>query len=158
MKKQLIAECIHIQDNCTYTAEAHHNLADRGKRLGFCFQVVPSVITALLAAVVTLGWAPLILNGLTVIGAVISAVGNVLNPLKDYFDHLNAAKNFTVIKHDARVLRYTFSVTMSDKEFAIAVENLHNRYNDLVRFVPPTDKKAFEEARKRIQSGVHDPD
>ena len=158
MKKQLIVECKHIQENCTYTAEAHHDLADRGKRLGFWFQVVPSVITAFLAAVVMLGWAPLILNGLTVIGAVISAVGNVLNPLKDYFDHLNASKNFTVIKHDARVLHDTFSVTMSDKEFAIAVENLHNRYNDLVRFVPPTDKKAFEEARRRIKDGVHDPD
>lgn len=158
MRKQLIAECKHIQENCTYTAEAHHDLADRSRRLSIWLQIVPSVITAILASIVTLGWAPVILNGLTVIGAVISAVANVLNPLKDYFDHLNAAKNFTIIKHDARALRESFGIKMSDSAFASAVETLHGRYNDLVRFVPPTDKKSFEEARRRIREGVHKPD
>lgn len=136
----------------------HHSLAGRSKHQSIWFQIVPSVITAILASVVTLGWAPVVLNGLTVIGSVISAVANVLNPLKDYFDHLNAAKNFTIIKHDARALCESFGTKMSNSAFASAVETLHNRYNDLVRFVPPTDSKSFEETRKRMKEGVHELD
>ncbi|HHT9139017.1 MAG TPA: SLATT domain-containing protein [Candidatus Wunengus sp. YC60] len=158
MRKQYLLECKHIQENCTYTAESHHILSDRGKRLGIWFQLVPTVIAAILASLVMLQMAPLVVNGLTVIAAVVSAVANVLNPLKDYYDHLNAAKNFTALKHDARALHELFSGNMNDKDFALAVETLHNRYNDLIRFVPPTDSKAFEEARKRIKEGIHEPD
>jgi len=47
---------------------------------------------------------------------------------------------------------------MSDDEFRLRVERLHQRHNDLVSVVPPTDDKAFAAARDRIQIGLHTPD
>ncbi len=41
----------------------------------------------------------------------------------------------------------TFSLGMDDAELAIEVKKLHERYNDLVKFVPQTDDKAFNLAR-----------
>lgn len=85
-------------------------------------------------------------------------MGNTLDSLKSHYDHLLAGKNFTALKHDARALHETFSLGMDDAELAIEAKKLHERYNDLVKFVPQTDDKAFNLARGKIQQGIHDPD
>jgi hypothetical protein len=151
-------ECDVVQQNCTYTGEAHHIIANRQWWLAVAFQIVPAVIAAALGSLVGVGYVPFWFVWLSVISAVIAAVGNVLNPLKEYYDHLNAGKNFVALKQDARALRDTFSASMSDAEFFTATKALHDRYNDLVRFAPPTDKCSFESARKRVKAGVHELD
>lgn len=158
MREKYLKECADVQQDCTYTAEAHHIIAGKSRWLATGFQIVPAIVAAVLGALVGSGAVPAWCVWLSVVSAVIAAVGNVLNPLKDYYDHLNVAKNFTTLKHDARSLCGAFSAAMGDSELATAVKGLHDRYNDLVRFAPPTDKKSFEEARKRVKSGVHELD
>ncbi len=155
MRDKCTKECDAVEQNCIYTGEAHHIIADKQYWLSIGFQIVPAVIAAVLGVLVGSGTVPFWFVWLSVMSAVIAAVGNVLNPLKSYYDHLYAAKNFTTLKQDARALRDTFSSPMSDSEYIAAAKTLHDRYNDLVRFAPPTEKKAFEEARKRVQSGIH---
>lgn len=155
MKEKCIKECDAIEQNSTYTAETHHIIAGKQKTLATRFQIIPAIAAAVLGALVGAGQVPTWCIWLSVISAVISAVGNVLNPLKEYYDHLNAAKNFAALKHDSRALKETFSCTMTDTEFTTAARLLHDRYNDLIRFAPPTDPDSFEKARKRVQSGIH---
>lgn len=157
-KQKYSEECGKIEENCTYTAEAHHTIALHNKSLTTYFQIVPAVTAAILGVLVGGNIIPDWYIWLSVVAAVISAVGNVLNPMKEYYDHLNAAKNFTTMKRDANALCHTFVNRMTDEEFAIAVESLHSRYNDLVRFAPPTDNDSFEKARRRVQSGIHKSD
>lgn len=92
------------------------------------------------------------------IAAIVTAMGTVMNPQQGYFEHLVAAKAFTALKHDARALREAFGPVASDREGAILVRSLHDRYNELIRLTPPTDDWAFEKAQERIQKGVHTPD
>jgi hypothetical protein len=94
----------------------------------------------------------------TIASAVISAVAGVLNPSKKYQDHLGAGTSFTALKHDARFLRDAQATRMTDEAFVIAVENLHNRYSELLKATPPTDGKTFDAARKKVQAGIHEPD
>lgn len=155
MREQYSTECAAIEQNCTYTAETHHIIAAKQKRLSAWFQIVPAVISAVFGVLVGGGVIPFWFIWLGVVSAVVSAVGNVLNPLKEYYDHLNAAKNFTGLKQDARSLRETFSTSMNDAEFLTATKSLHDRYNDLIRFAPPTDNDSFEAARKRVKEGIH---
>jgi len=158
MREKYLNECKVIKENCEYTAEAHHIIAARNKRLSIGFQLVPAIIAALSGILVVGAVVPIWWGWLTVLSAVVTAVASVLNPLKTYYDHLNAAKNFTALKQEARGLKDTFSSTMEDKEFFSAVKNLHEKYNNLIKFVPPTDKKSFSEGRERIKRGVHKPD
>lgn len=158
MREKFDKEADNIEQNCTYTAEAHHIIALRSRRMSTWFQIVPAVIAAILGALVGGGIVPWWCIWLSVISAVISAVGNVLNPMKEYYDNLNAAKNFTALKHEARGLREVFSAQMDDNAYGVAIRTLHERYKDLLRSVPPTDKKSFEEARKRVKEGIHKPD
>lgn len=158
MREKYSEECKIINQNCTYSAEAHHTIATRNKRLSMWFQIMPAVVAALSGVLVAGSVVPSWFNWLTVISAVVTAVASVLNPMKEYYDHLNAAKNFTVLKHEARTLGDVFGTKMDDNSFAVSVENLHRRYADLIKFVPPTDNKSFEQTRKRIKAGIHEPD
>ncbi len=157
MKEEYKKECKIIKENCLYTAEAHHIIAGKKKNWAVLFQIVPAIIAAILGSIALADIWPFGFGLLSVISAVITAVANVLNPLKEHQRHLESAKNFTVIKHEARTLCDTFSVRLNDEEFADRVEELQARYGELVKATPATDKKSFEEARKRIKEGIHDP-
>ncbi len=158
MRDKYIEECAAVQQNCTYTAEAHHQMAVAAKRRALWLQTVPAIgaaiSSALVAANVAAGW----LLPLTVLSAATSAVGAILNPNKDYQDHLAAAKAFTALKHDARFLRHAEVTTMTEEAFAVAVQNLHRRYNEVAQATPATDEKSIEKAREKVQGGLHDLD
>ncbi len=158
MKETYTEECEVIYQNCVYTAETHHVIADKQRRRLTRFQTIPAVIAAVSGTYIGIKDAPEWVVWLGVISAVVAAVGSVLNPLKEYYDHLNAAKNFTTLKQDVRSLRDTFSKAMTDKELETATRHIHDRYNDIVRYSPPTDNKSFEEARERVQGKIHEPD
>jgi hypothetical protein len=157
MRDKYIEECKTIGQNCTYTAETHYDLAKSAKLQAILFQVVPAVCAAVTSAFVAAGASTNLLP-ITILSATISAVASVLNPNRAYEEHLSAARAFTALRHDARFLAEATSTRMSDDAFAVAVENLHERYNDVLKSTPPTTKKAFERARVRVQSGVHEPD
>lgn len=158
MRQKCTGECKQIKQNAEYTAEAHHIIANSSKDLAFKIQLLPALLTAT-SVFLTVGVpVPPWWIWVTVVSAFVTAYGTVKNPLKDYYDHLMAAKNFTAIKHDARILWEVFSKDMTDKEFIQATKSLHDRYNELIRISPPTDDESFEKAREKIQLGVHEPD
>jgi len=158
MKEKYLNECKIIKENCEYTAETHHIIAARNEKMSVGFQLIPAIIAALSGILVVGMIVPIWWGWLSVFSAVIVAVASVLNPLRAYYDHLNAAKNFTALKQEARALKDTFSSDMVDEEFFRAVKNLHDKYNNLIKFVPPTDEKSFNKAKERIKKGVHEPD
>lgn len=158
MREQHIDECKVIQQNSTYSAEAHHQIATRAKRAAFWLEVVPAVCAAGTSALVAAGIAGTDLLPVTVLSGAITAVTAVLNPNKRYQEHLDAAKGFTSLKHDARFLGSAQAARLTDEAFAVAVENLHARYNDFLRAVPPTDERGFKTAQATIAAGVHEPD
>jgi hypothetical protein len=158
MKEKYIDECKFIQQNCTYTAEAHYQMALSAKAKAFWFEVVPSVISVITGALVAVGWAGNELLILTISGSVVTAVSSVLNPSKSYQQHLDAATNFTALKHDARFLHESRSQRLSDEAFAECVESLHQKYNELIKVVPPTSSESFKKAQEVVQSGIHEPD
>jgi len=158
MKEKFIDECKQIRQNAEYTAETHHWIASWNRGLAYAFQIVPAAIAAVTSSLVAAGIQPSSWLWATVISSVVAAVASVLDPNKQYQDHLLAAKSFTIMKHDARFLHDAKSHRMTDAEFCVAVDNLHEKYNELVRVSPPTNKRSFEIARAVIQSGRHAPD
>jgi hypothetical protein len=158
MKDKYIEECKVIQQNCTYTAETHHQMATSAKRQAFWLEVIPAICAALSGVLVStgiLGTKTLIIS---IISSVITAVSAVLNPNKTYQAHLEAAKNFTALKHDARFMHEAMLSKLSDESFALAVEHLHQKYNEFLKTVPPTNAKSFKKAQAIVQGGVHEPD
>jgi hypothetical protein len=148
-----------IEENSTYSAEAHHAIALRNNTIQQRFQLAPAVTAALLGTLVAGQVVPGWVAWLTALSAIATAIATVIDPIRSYYEHLSAAKAFTAMKHDARALRETFSATMDEMTLASAVKNIHDRYNDLTRLVPPTDDKALKEAQRRIQrEKVHEPD
>src|SRR5438132_180780 len=102
MKEKYIEECKIIQQNCTYSAETHHLMAVHQRKLALWFQLVPTVLAATTSSLTAAGVPGNVLPIITLLSAVAAAVTAVVNPNKQYEEHLSAAKGFTVIKHDAR--------------------------------------------------------
>lgn len=162
MRKNLLHECETIYQNCLYSAETHHILAADSSRLATWLQAVPASVAAASSAIIIAGvWSEqqTAFAVLSAVTAGVAAVASIINPTREYFDHLNAAKNFTALKQDARSLKLSFADTMTDGELAIAARVLHDRYNELVKFTPATrNDKAFKKAQAKIKSGDHDLD
>jgi hypothetical protein len=158
MKEKYIEECKQIQQNCTYTAEAHHRIARWNKGLSYVFQIIPAVIAAITSALVAASIKPPSWLWATVVASIISAVATIVDPNKKYQEHLSTAKSFTTLKHDARFLHEAKAQTMTDEAFCVAVESLHDKYNELVKMAPPTGSISFAIARKVVGSGIHEPD
>ena len=156
MNDEYKIECQKIYDNCLFTAETHHIIALKNQRLQRWLQVGPAVVTALSGTLSVTPAGNLFFQSLTALAAIVTAITTVLDPAKRYEQHIGAAKSFTVLKQDANSLAISFGPHMSPEELSAAVKSLHARYNDLVLATPPTDEKAFEQARTRIKSGVHD--
>lgn len=162
-KQSLLDECKIVLQNCTYSAEAHHQVALRAKRKTLWLEVVPAVGAALSSGLAVSGKGGAIVSTeilllITLVSASVSAVASILNPNREHDEHLGAGKKFTALKHDSRYLKDVKSTVLSDDAFAEAVQNLHDRYNELIKSVPPTDAKAFAKAREVIQRGIHEPD
>ena len=158
MKNEYINECKIIHENCTYTAEAHHQMALSEKLKAIWLEIIPAVCATVTGTLVATGIAPAHLLFLTVVSSTMSAISAILNPSKNYQAHLDAAKNFTALKHDSRFMCKVMSIKLNDEAFSVCVENLHNRYNELIKTVPPTSTKSFTKAQLVIKKGVHTPD
>jgi len=155
--ENLIAECKQIQEDSTYSADTHYIIGKRLSKRAFWYKFVPPAITVLSAIALILGM-PNWISWITIFSGIISILNILLEPEKESKDHLFAAKNFTVLKHEARSLNETFKDFMTEEEFYHNVKHLREKYNMLVQYSPSTEKEAFEEARKRIQTGVHSAD
>jgi hypothetical protein len=158
MQEQYISECKVIQQNCTYTAEAHHQMAISQKRIALFLEIVPAVCAAVTGALVATGIAENGLLVVTVASSFVSAAASILSPSKAYQEHLAVAKEFSALKHDARFLHEAKVLQMKSEEFALATDHLHQKYNDLLKSAPPTSEGAFRRAQKVVQIGTHEPD
>ncbi len=159
----LVTECRQIQDDSTYTAETHHIMGCALSKRAFGMKLTPALITVASAFVLLMGWSggegkPNWAAWVTMVSGVVTTLSVIMEPEKLARSHLFAAKAFTVLKHDARVAHESFRHFMSETEFFNSVKLLRERYNLSVQSSPATDKKAFDEACRRIKSGIHEAD
>lgn len=148
--EDLKKECTTIEDNARHTAEAHHILASRSKSLAFWFEVVPAVIASLSGLLVVGQVIPVWWGWITVVSAVITATSSVVGPHKSYYENLNSAKSFTVVKHRARSLHSSFASSYSEQDYLKEVKSLSEYYNQLVLLTPPTQEWAYKKAVKKL--------
>lgn len=143
-------ECQVIEDNARHTAESHHIIASSSKSMAFWLEVFPAIIASLSGLLVVGEAIPAWWGWVTVVSAVITATSSIMGPHKSYYENLNAAKSFTVVKHRARSLHCSFATSFSEQEFLKEVRSLSEYYNQLVLLTPPTEEWAYKKAVKKI--------
>jgi len=154
----LINECKHIEEDSMYTAEVHYLISSKLFKKAFWFKFIPVIITVLSALALLLG-SPKWVSWITLISAIIAMANMLLESESKAREHEFAAKNYTVLKHEARSLYESFKDFINENEFYHEVKRMREKYNWLVQTTPPTnDEKCWEKARERIKEGVHKPD
>lgn len=143
-------ECRTIEDNARHTAEAHHILAARSKTQSFWFEVVPAVIASLSGLLIVGEVIPVWWGWVTVVSAVVTATSSIVSPHKSYYENLNSAKSFTVVKHKARSLHESFVSLYTEQELFKEVKLLSDYYNQLILLTPPTQDWAYNKAVKKL--------
>lgn len=153
-KDRLIKECMRIEEDCMYNAETHHQIAAKAKKQAFLIKFIPAVIAAISGILILVG-VSIVVAWLAVLSGFVLAIASILDPDSHKNDHIKAAKDYTVLKHDARALHKAFANEMSPKEFYVSVHRCRERYNNIVNHTPETDDETFEKARLKIKSGRH---
>jgi hypothetical protein len=67
-------------------------------------------------------------------------------------------QEFHNLKTRCSVLHQAKSQKMSDEAFCMEVENLHEKYNELIKAVRPTGSVSFGMARRIVGAKIHEPD
>lgn len=155
--ENLINECKLIEEDSMYNAETHYLIAAKLTKRAFWFKFIPVIITGISALALLLG-SPSWVSWITLTFSIISIANIFLEPESKAREHELAAKNFTVLKHDARSLYESFKDFIDEKDFYYEVKRIREKYNWLVQTTPPTDEKSFEKARERIKKEIHKPD
>ncbi len=156
-RDHLTNECKRIEEDSMYTADTHHIIAHRESTKASILKYL-SAFTAALSGVVILLGAPAWTAWLAIVSGLVTAAITISDPANKSREHIIAARNFTVLKHEARALHETFSNYIDGNEYFQRVNILREKYNKTVELTPPTDNKAFEKASERIQAGIHIPD
>jgi len=153
----LISECMQIEEDCQYTAEAHYIIASGAGRVSFWVKLIPAIAASASGAALLSGM-PNWIAWFSVIAGVAFALQTILNPDKKQEEHSQAGKCYTTLKHESRALYETFYKEMDHNSFSVMVRILREKYNLIARLTPQTTIEAFEEGRKRIKAGRHIPD
>ena len=144
-------ECRTIEDNARHTAEAHHITASRNKTKAFWLEVIPAISAALFVSVLVVGeQVPEWIGWIAIVSAIFSATNSVMSPHKSYYENLNAAKSFTVVKNKAHMLASSLAGCYTEKEFCEAVKALAETYNQLILVTPPTEEWAYKKAKEKL--------
>ena len=156
MKENLLKQCWIIEDHCRYNAETHHLMALKERKKARWARSVPAIVTAISGIFAIQNPNAPMWDWLTLTGAVTTTLASVFEFEKSYQSNIDAAKNFTVLKHETSALRTAFSDLYDEARLTEKVECFLERYLDVVRSAPPTDSKMFDAARKNIKDGRHD--
>ena len=155
----LVQECQQLQEDSTYTAEVHYGISSKLLCRAFFIKLVPAIVTVSGIILTLSNIFPNISSWIALITGSVTLFAIITEPEKRGKDHLAAAKNYTVLKHDARALHESYKGFMSAKDFFYEVKRLRDRYGSFVQNTPATDdEKAWEKARAKIKSGVHEAD
>jgi hypothetical protein len=145
-------ECLVIENNARYTAETHHIMASSSKFKANCIEIIPAIFSAIFLSLLVVGEEVPIWFGLVAIISAISSTSNIiLNPQRSYYENLNAAKNFIVIKNRAKSLG-SLGNFYTEKEFYEAFKALSESYNQLILMTPPTEEKAYKKAIDKLSN------
>jgi len=118
--------------------------------MAFIMEVIPALIAALSGFLVVGSIVPPLWGWLTVISAVVTATSSIISPHRSYYENLNAAKSFTVVKNRAKSLALSFANFHTEEELLKEVRSLSDYYNQLVLLTPPTQEWAYKKAEKKL--------
>lgn len=153
----LINECKTIEENCLYTSIAHYGLEQTHKRWEQVLKYALAALSAASGGLLVMGL-PSALGWLAIGSGLVSALVTVFDVDKKAREHGDSAREFTVLRHDARTTYQTFAPELAREDVMRRVERLVDRYNELISRSPSTTERAFQEARRKIQSEVYAPD
>ncbi len=153
-REHLINECKKIEENSTYTGDSHQIIYTRESRKATIIKSL-SAITSTIGGFLILAGAPNWTAWIAVISGIVGTIHAVFDPERKAREHLTAAKNFTILKHESSSLYNTFSNFMDDMQYYYEMRKLSDKYNKICEVSPPTDDKSFEQARKKIKEGIH---
>ena len=164
-KEKLLNQCQDIAENSLYNAQAHFFLAQSREGWRVKLICIPASFIAMAGIVAVVapqfGWPnnwKIILDALIAFASTLTAVTAFLNYDKQSATHYQAANAFTMLRHEAKSLRDTFAIKMSEDELSAKVECLLQKYAYLIQSTEPTDEKSFQKAREQIQKGFHEMD
>lgn len=160
IKDKIKSQLSNLKSDCTYTAEAHHQIANRSNRVDFGIRIIPAILTGVTSSgEIIFQPESNFLIIITLILAVTTAITNVIGAKEKYTLHLSTAKKFTRIKKLCDKVIEVDILYVTDSELKKIYENLLNEYLQIVDEAPPTEGWAFKKAQERIQKDkVHEPD
>jgi len=154
--QELKKEAERIIEDSDFTAQGHYNAAAAWRFRHRWIGIAATAFSALTAAGALKEWAPASIAIFSVIAGVLTAVFTFLKPSEEADRHHRAADQSLAIRN--RVSFFRNLVLMlpdkTDAELVEALQQLAEERNAVLKASPIIPRRAFEQARKDIESGT----
>jgi hypothetical protein len=151
--EQIKAEASRIEEDALYSAKGHWEAAKPWEHRHLWLGI-PTTVCAAAAGVSAFADYPVLSGALAVVVAVGSALITFVNPGERHRRHCDAGNAYKALNNQARIFR-SIDCTLGTDVSALAatLRELDQRRNDLNQGSPLISRKAFEAARRGIESG-----
>jgi len=149
----ILRELERIHEDATFSAQTYFEAAKSSSFWGKSIVFIPSIAAAIAAFLVALD-AP---KQLTAVGAVASAVAatsSFLGSTRHAEYHLESAKEFTRVRHAARLEISLASPDVGSDNLEARLRKLRDEYDSIVSKTIPAPNRFFRRAQRRLNRGA----
>ncbi|WP_433151204.1 SLATT domain-containing protein [Actinomadura nitritigenes] len=151
--KNIIAELDRLYDDASYSAQSYFEAAKSAALWGKTFILFPALVSSLSSFVIALGWSKS-WGTLGAIAGAVAATAAFLGSDKKANSHLNSARNFTDIRHAARLEMSLAQGSTNVGQLEEKLRALRAEYSAVNSGIEPISNRFFRKAQKRIDGGV----
>jgi hypothetical protein len=147
-----------LLDEVLYTEKSHLAAAERKQRVHFSLGVAAAVASTAAAATIVASALPIVSGGLALVGAVASALLTFMKPDSIGSQHLATGRQLAALRVKMRQTLHMDVGRLTAGEIRERIDILSDAKAEVDQSSPPTTRRDYDSASKRIKAGTFNRD
>ncbi|MBD1389259.1 SLATT domain-containing protein [Neiella sp. HB171785] len=154
LKEKIAKECVRIEEDSEHSFKSHYNAAEFWSGINLWLGLPAALLGAVAGGSSAADGAQAMITGTAFFSTALVTCMTFLKPSEKADSHKNAGNLYQSLRNETRVFRgVELGESLSAEEGKQALHKLASRRDELNTTMPAIPRKAYEKAKKDIDSG-----